>query len=74
MVAPIVRFAPRPTGLLAQLNARTLHILPYEAVRTQLADDPGEAFWLAVLAEAAAKPLPLIGRTKAKARLRGQPA
>ncbi|MGQ0581861.1 MAG: glutamate--tRNA ligase [Reyranella sp.] len=33
---------------LAQLNARTLHILPHEAVRARLADDPGEAFWLAV--------------------------
>ena len=33
---------------LAQLNARTLHILPYEAVRARLAQDPGEAFWLAV--------------------------
>jgi glutamyl-tRNA synthetase len=33
---------------LAQLNARTLHILPYEAVRARLADDLGEAFWLAV--------------------------
>ena len=33
---------------LAQLNARTLHILPYEAVRARLAGDPGEAFWLAV--------------------------
>src|SRR5258708_5657907 len=37
---------------LAQLNARTLHILPYEAVRARLAaslaNDPGEAFWLAV--------------------------
>lgn len=74
MVAPIVRFAPSPTGLLAQLNARTLHILPYEAVRTRLADDPGEAFWLAVLAEPAAKLLPLIGPTKAEVRLRGQPA
>ena len=133
---------------LAQLNARTLHILPYEAVRARLADDSGEAFWLAVrgnlatladakdwadvvrgpiapviedaafLAEAAAKLppepwdettwkaftstlgrkgralfhplrlaltaretgpemarlLPLIGQTKAEARLRGQPA
>jgi glutamyl-tRNA synthetase len=47
---------------LAQLSARTLHILPYEAVRTRLADldaDLGEGFWLAVrgnlatLAEAA---------------------
>lgn len=33
---------------LAQLNARTLHILPYDAVRARLAGDPGEAFWLAV--------------------------
>jgi glutamyl-tRNA synthetase len=33
---------------LAQLNARTLHILPYEAVRARLAGDLGEAFWLAV--------------------------
>jgi glutamyl-tRNA synthetase len=33
---------------LSQLNARTLNILPYEAVRARLADDPGEAFWLAV--------------------------
>src|SRR3990167_1421128 len=33
---------------LAQLNARPLHILPYEAVRARLADDLGEAFWLAV--------------------------
>jgi glutamyl-tRNA synthetase len=33
---------------LAQLNARTLHILPYDAVRARLADDLGEAFWLAV--------------------------
>lgn len=33
---------------LAQLNARTLHILPYETVRARLAEDPGEAFWLAV--------------------------
>ena len=33
---------------LAQLNARTLHILPYETVRARLADDLGEAFWLAV--------------------------
>ena len=52
MVAPIVGFAPSPTGWLTQLKARTLHILPYEAVRTRLADDPGEAFWLAVLADA----------------------
>lgn len=33
---------------LAQLNARTLHILPYETVRARLSDDLGEAFWLAV--------------------------
>lgn len=33
---------------LTQLNARTLHILPYETVRARLADDPGEAIWLAV--------------------------
>jgi glutamyl-tRNA synthetase len=33
---------------LTQLNARTLHILPYETVRARLADDLGEAFWLAV--------------------------
>ena len=33
---------------LAQLNARTLHILPYEAVRARLPEDLGEAFWLAV--------------------------
>ena len=37
---------------LAQLNARTLHILPYEAVRARLSanlpEDLGEAFWLAV--------------------------
>lgn len=33
---------------LAQLNARTLHVLPYEAVRARLAQDPGEVFWLAV--------------------------
>ena len=74
MVAPIVGFAPSPTGLLTPLKARTLHILPYEAVCTRLADDPGEAFWLAVLAELAAKLLPLIGPTKAEVRLRGQPA
>jgi glutamyl-tRNA synthetase len=33
---------------LAQLSARTLHGLPYGAVRNRLAGDPGEAFWLAV--------------------------
>jgi glutamyl-tRNA synthetase len=33
---------------LAHLSARTLHALPYEAVRPRLAEDPGEAFWLAV--------------------------
>ena len=33
---------------LAQLNARTLHILPYEAVRARLSEGLGEAFWLAV--------------------------
>ena len=37
---------------LGQLNARTLHILPYEAVRARLPEDLpedlGEAFWLAV--------------------------
>ena len=33
---------------LAQLNARTLHILPYEAVQARLPEDLGEAFWLAV--------------------------
>jgi glutamyl-tRNA synthetase len=33
---------------LAHLSARTLHALPYDAVRARLADDPGEAFWLAV--------------------------
>jgi glutamyl-tRNA synthetase len=33
---------------LAHLSARTLHVLPYEAVRERLGDDPGEAFWLAV--------------------------
>ncbi len=33
---------------LAHLSARTLHAMPYAAVRSRLADDPGEAFWLAV--------------------------
>lgn len=33
---------------LAQLNARTLHILPYETVRARLPERLGEAFWLAV--------------------------
>jgi len=33
---------------LAHLSARTLHAMPYEAVRARLSDDPGEAFWLAV--------------------------
>lgn len=33
---------------LEHLSARTLHAMPYEAVRARLADDPGEAFWLAV--------------------------
>jgi glutamyl-tRNA synthetase len=37
---------------LAQLSARTLHVLPYEAMRARLAalgaDLLGEAFWLAV--------------------------
>ena len=33
---------------LAQLNARTLHILPYEAVQARLPEYLGEAFWLAV--------------------------
>jgi len=33
---------------LAHLSARTLHALPYEAVRDRLAGDPGEGFWLAV--------------------------
>ncbi len=33
---------------LAHLSARTLHAMPYDAARSRLADDPGEAFWLAV--------------------------
>ncbi len=33
---------------LAHLSARTLHAMPYAAVRARLSDDPGEAFWLAV--------------------------
>src|SRR5882724_9132845 len=33
---------------LAHLSARTLHAMPYAAVRARLIDDPGEAFWLAV--------------------------
>jgi glutamyl-tRNA synthetase len=33
---------------LAHLSARTLHILPYEAVRDRLPPHVGEAFWLAV--------------------------
>jgi glutamyl-tRNA synthetase len=36
---------------LAQLNARTLHMLPYESVSQRLRDldaDLGDAFWLAV--------------------------
>jgi glutamyl-tRNA synthetase len=33
---------------LAHLSARTLHAMPYAAVRARLTDDPGEAFWLAV--------------------------
>src|SRR5262249_23996417 len=33
---------------LAHLSARTLHAMPYELVRSRLADDPGEALWLAV--------------------------
>jgi glutamyl-tRNA synthetase len=33
---------------LAHLSARTLHAMPYDAVRRRLSDDPGEAFWLAV--------------------------
>jgi glutamyl-tRNA synthetase len=33
---------------LAQLSARTLHILPYEAVRARLDAEGGEALWLAV--------------------------
>jgi glutamyl-tRNA synthetase len=33
---------------LAQLSARTLHILPYEAVRARLAAEADEALWLAV--------------------------
>jgi len=33
---------------LAHLSARTLHILPYAAVRDRLPNSVGEAFWLAV--------------------------
>jgi len=33
---------------LAQLSARTLHILPYQAVRARLGADIDEALWLAV--------------------------
>ncbi|HSI00855.1 MAG TPA: glutamate--tRNA ligase [Reyranella sp.] len=33
---------------LAHLSARTLHAMPYEAVRERFAEDLGEAFWLAV--------------------------
>ncbi|CAN5353866.1 glutamate--tRNA ligase [soil metagenome] len=33
---------------LAHLSARTLHAMPYEAVRERLPQDLGEAFWLAV--------------------------
>ena len=33
---------------LAHLSARTLHAMPYAAVRERLPDDLGEAFWLAV--------------------------
>ncbi|MFI5000632.1 MAG: glutamate--tRNA ligase, partial [Reyranellales bacterium] len=33
---------------LAHLSARTLHVLSYDAVRSRLEGDPGEAFWLAV--------------------------
>jgi len=33
---------------LAQLSARTLHILPYEAVRRRLGADVDQALWLAV--------------------------
>ena len=33
---------------LAHLSARTLHALPYAAVRERLPPDVGEAFWLAV--------------------------
>ncbi len=33
---------------LAHLSARTLHAMPYAAVRERLPEDLGEAFWLAV--------------------------
>ncbi|WP_428674870.1 glutamate--tRNA ligase [Reyranella sp.] len=33
---------------LVHLSARTLHAMPYAAVRERLPDDLGEAFWLAV--------------------------
>ena len=64
---------------LAHLSARTLHLLPYAAVRDRLPPDVGEALWLAVrgnlatLADASAWAEIVAGLARAGARGSGLP-